>query len=78
MRTGIDIIAQLETIQDGCERADALEAANLCRDELISVLDRYGFGRPGSAVPTDWRTYYGTDELRGFCLEYAEQFSPSA
>lgn len=67
----------LERIQCGCERADFLREAIPGRDGLIGALDQLGFGRPNQAVPTDWRTYYGDDELRDFILEYAEQFSPS-
>jgi hypothetical protein len=68
----------LEQIQCGCERADYLRDAIPSRDGLIRALDGLGFGRPGQAVPTDWRTYYGDDELREFILGYAEQFSPAA
>lgn len=76
MTTATDIIERLGPMQCGCELIDAI--ASVGRDELLRLLERYGFGRPGTAVPTDWRTYYGDEELRGFVLDYAEQFSPAA
>lgn len=39
------------------------------RDTCIAVLAKHGFGRPGTAVSSDWSTYYHDDELRGFVLE---------
>lgn len=74
--TGTDIIERLGQIPCGCERIDA--ASEIDRDALLRLLDMYGFGRPGSTIPTDWRTYYSDEELRGFMLNYAEHFSPAA
>lgn len=67
---------QLEKIQCGCDRADAIEVVD--RDALIRELEKLGFGGPGQAVPTDWRTYYSDDELREFILDYADRSTPAA
>lgn len=72
----MSIIDRLEKIRCGCERADAI--AYVDRDTLIAELNKLGFGCGQRAVPSDWRAYYGDDELRGFVLDYAESFSPSA
>lgn len=66
------ILEALGNIQCGCERADFLKEAVTSRDGLLHHLTQLGFGRPGSAVPTDWRDYYSDDELREFILSYAE------
>lgn len=66
----------LEKLQCGCERIDAI--APVDRESLIRELDMLGFGRPGQAIPTDWRTYYSDEDLRGFVLGYADQFTPAA
>lgn len=69
-----DIIEHIGRLQDLPER---IEVASLIdRDTLVRVLGVYGFGTSGT-VPSDWRTYFSDDELRGFVLEYAEQFSPA-
>lgn len=66
------VLEALAKIQCDCERADFLRDAITSRDGLVKTLDQIGFGRPGSAVPTDWRVYYGNDELREFILSYVE------
>jgi hypothetical protein len=66
-----DLIDHLAKIQCGCERRDALTAMYLDHGTLVRLLQSYGFGR--GAVPTDWATYYGTDELEDFVLDYADQ-----
>ena len=71
-----DIIDHLSKIQCGCERRDVLAASGLDHDALVRLLQSYGFGR--GAVPSDWATYYSTDELTDFVLEYAEQEQPAA
>lgn len=55
----MDLVDKLATLQCGCERADAI--ASVDRDTLIRTLQSYGFGQ--TCVPTDWATYYDTDEL---------------
>lgn len=70
------VTEHLETIQCGCERADALRDVGLDHDGLVRELTSLGFGR--TAVPTDWATYYSDDELREFILEYANEFTPAA
>ena len=72
------ITEHLEQIQCGCERSDILRDAGMDHDALVRELEKLGFGRRGQAVPTDWRTYYGDDELREFILDYANAFAPAA
>lgn len=72
----MDLIEHLAKIQCGCERRDALADMRPDRDTLVRLLQSYGFGR--GAVPTDWATYYDTDELAGFVLDYADQERPAA
>lgn len=43
---------------------------DLSHEECVERLNKWGFGRPGSAVPSDWSTYYQTDELREFLLRF--------
>lgn len=71
------IFDKLEAIPCACERQDVLAAAIPDRHGLVAALDLAGFGRPGQAVPTDWRTYYGDDELHGFILDCADQIAPA-
>lgn len=61
-----DLVEHLAKIQCGCERTDAV--ADVDRDTLVMTLRAYGFG--SGAVPSDWETYYDTDELAEFVLEY--------
>jgi len=67
-----DIIDRLEELQCGCEREVFLRDAIPSRNGLIRALDQHGFGRPGSAIPTDWRTYFHDDELREHVLSYCK------
>ncbi len=69
-----DLVDSLAKIECGCERLDAVSSVS--RETLVDTLARYGFGR--TAVPTDWATYYDTDELARFVLGYADAERPAA
>ncbi len=69
-----DLVDYLAGIQCGCVRQDAVGIVD--RETLVCTLQAYGFGR--GTVPSDWETYYATDELADFVLTYAERDRPAA